>query len=28
VLARERDRLAALVATLDGLRPAARRGRA
>ena len=28
VLAHERDRLAALVATLDGLRPAARRGRA
>ena len=28
VLAHERDRLAALVATLDGLRPSARRGRA
>jgi DNA-binding PadR family transcriptional regulator len=28
VLARERDRLAALVAALDALRPASRRGRA
>jgi DNA-binding PadR family transcriptional regulator len=28
VLARERDRLAALVAALDGLRPSPRRGRA
>ena len=28
VVARERDRLASLVAALDGLRPASRRGRA
>ena len=28
ILARERDRLASLVAALDGLRPASRRGRA
>ena len=28
VLAQERDRLAALVAALDGLRPSSRRGRA